>query len=259
MRSSRILNAIQSAVKPVSDYLAPIAASTLSALSTVSPFSANEPGNKSDRVEMKPTKQADDVNSSAKIFNRMKQCATTDKKNPEIFIALLHKQRLPEEQVADFAKELAKNGKARELDALAGKYNLSQEFVVETLRNADKPETYQDLLEAKDEIKHIGYLFDPNNAVTIVEASDAATINAATLAARSNITKRIITVDTTEEYAPHHQEKIVLPQENTPPASHISRLFKPSASVTSVNRTSLYNRTNLIPDVSYGSAFRNHN
>lgn len=259
MRSSRILNAIQSAVKPVSDYLAPIAASTLSALSTVSPFNANEPGNNSDRVEMKPTKQADDVNSSAKILNRMKQCAQTDKKQPEIFIALLQKQELTADQVADFANEFAKKGKGRELDALAGKYNLPQEFVVDTLRKADKPETYQDLLEVKDEIKHIGYLFDPNNTVTIVEASDAATIKAATMATRKDTTKRIITVDTTEEYAPHHQEKIVLPLENTPPALETTRFFKPSASVSAANRASLYNRTNLIPEISYGSAFRNHN
>lgn len=254
MRSSRILDVVQNAVKPVSDYFTPIMAS---AVTTLSSFHASEPGKKSERVEMKATKSADNRNSSAQILERMKECASKEKKQPEIFIALLHKQELPADQVENFAVELAKNGKARELDALAGKYNLSREFVVETLRKADKPETYQELLEAKREIKNIGYLFDPNSAVTIVEASDKDTILAATLAARNVETKRIIKVDTTEEYSPHHKEDVVQRQENTPPAAQQSRLFKP-VTVKHETRTNLLDNTNILGEVRFGSAVRHH-
>jgi hypothetical protein len=207
---------------------------------------------------MKATKSSASANSTPQMLDRMKQCASKEKKQPEIFIALLQKQELPADQVEDFAKELAQNGKARELDALAGKYKLPKEFVVDTIRAANKSETYQELLQAKDDLKNIGYLFDPNNSVTIVEASDKKTIYDATLAAGSNTTKRIITVDTTEEYAPHHKENIVQRRENTPPASALHGLFKASIPVVGAHSSSLQNKTNMHPNFSYESTVRQH-
>lgn len=258
MRSSKILDVLQSAVKPVTNYFTPIATSTITLLSTASSFHSTEPSSKSERVEMKATKSSVSAASTAKMIDRIKQCASKDKKQPEIFIALLQKQDLPADEINDFAKELARNGKARELDALAGKYKLPKEFVVDTIREANKSETYQELLQAKEDLKNIGYLFDPNNSVTIVEASDKKTIYDATLAADSKTTKRIITVDTTEEYAPHHKENIVQRREIAPTKSQLHRLFQTDAPLAGINISPLSNKTNLLPGFSDEQTVRHH-